>query len=42
MIKKLKIERGEGIEGIHYAAAKSKETRNKILALTSTKDSAKR
>jgi len=36
MIKNLK---GIGIEGIHYAATKSKETRNKILALASTKDS---
>ena len=26
-----------GIEGIHYTATKSKETRNKILALASTK-----
>ena len=39
MIKKLKIYRGVGIEGIHYTATKSKETRNKILALASTKDS---
>ena len=38
MIKKFKIQRGVGIKGIHYTA-KSKETRNKILALASTKDS---
>ena len=31
-----------GIERIHYAATKSKETRRRILALTSTKDSGKR
>ena len=33
MIKNLRI------EGIHYTATKSKEARNKILALASTKDS---
>ena len=42
MIKKLKILRGVEIEGIHYTATKSKETRRKILALASTKDSGKR
>ena len=34
------FKRGVGIEGIQYATTKSKETRSKILALASTKDSA--
>ena len=40
--KKLKILRGVEIEGIHYTATKSKETRSKILALACTKDTGKK
>ena len=39
MIKNLEIKREVEIKGILYTATKSKETRNKILALASTKDS---
>ena len=31
---KIKNLKGVGIEGIHYTATKSKETRSKILALS--------
>ena len=40
MIKKLKLNlRGVGIHRIHYTATKNTETRNKILALASIRDS---